>query len=104
MEGPVTSEAVLVASYGKDYRIVLVEDTSVGGDGILARNSVADIKDFKGKRIAVDRGTVSHFFLLQVLKQAGLSENDVTAAIPPPSAHGKELLPPPGRELTKGGR
>ena len=84
--GPVTSEAVLVASKGKDYRIVLVGDISVGGDGILARNSVADIQAFKGKRIAVDRGAVSHFFLLQVLKQAGLSENDVTIVSASPDA------------------
>lgn len=84
--GPVTSEAVIIADKGKDYRIVLVEDTSVGGDGILARNSIADIKAFKGKKIAVDRGAVSHFFLLQVLKEAGLSDNDITIVSVAPDA------------------
>ncbi len=75
---PVTSEAVLLATKGKDYRIVLVEDNSVGGDGILARNSISSIKDFKGKKIAVEKGAVSHFFLLKVLTAVGLSEGDVT--------------------------
>lgn len=73
----VTSEVVTMAARGFDYRIVMAADNSLGGDGILARNSIADIKDFKGKQIAVEEGNVSHFFLLQVLKEAGLSSNDV---------------------------
>ena len=75
---PVTSAAVLTASKGKDFRIILVQDNSVGGDGILARNSIESIETFKGKEIAVEKGAVSHFFLLQVLAEAGLSEADVT--------------------------
>lgn len=84
--GPVTSEAVIIADKGKDYGIVLVEDTSVGGDGILARNSIPNIKAFPGKRIAVERGGVSHFFLLQVLKEAGLTEKDITIVSAAPDA------------------
>lgn len=75
---PVTSEAVSLAANGGDFRIVLVQDSSVGGDGILARNSIADISDFKGKKIAVEEGSVSHFFLLQVMAEAGLAANDFT--------------------------
>ena len=73
----VTSQAVTLAAKGIDYRIIMAADNSLGGDGILARNSIADIKDFKGKQIAVEVGGVSHFFLLQVLKSAGLSSSDV---------------------------
>ncbi|MEO1403117.1 MAG: ABC transporter substrate-binding protein [Cyanobacteria bacterium J06635_1] len=73
----VTSEAVALLSKGQDYRIIQVADTSLGGDGILARNSVTDIADFKGKEVAVELSGVSHFFLLQVLKEAGLSETDI---------------------------
>lgn len=75
---PVTSEAVLLAATGADFRVVMVEDISVGADGILARKNIKEVKDFKGKRIAVEKGSVSHFFLLQVLNEAGLSEKDVT--------------------------
>ncbi len=75
---PVTSEAVVLAANGANFRVVLVEDISQGGDGILARNSLTGVKDFKGKRIALEKGSVSHFFLLQVLKEAGLREKDVT--------------------------
>ncbi|MBD1936731.1 ABC transporter substrate-binding protein [Microcoleus sp. FACHB-68] len=83
---PVTSEAMLLAANGVDFRVVLVEDISVGADGILARNSIADIKDFKGKQIAVDQGSVSHYFLLQVLNEFGLSAADIALVAMTPDA------------------
>ena len=73
----VTSEAVALLAKGQDFRIIQVADTSLGGDGILARNSITDIADFKGKEVAVELNGVSHFFLLQVLKDAGLSGDDI---------------------------
>lgn len=75
---PVASEVVSLAAKGTDYRIVAVMDTSVGADAILARNSIASIADFKGKQVGVQQGGVGHFFLLQVLAEAGLSQSDVT--------------------------
>lgn len=73
----VPSEAVTLAANGKDYRVIFVQDTSAGADGILARNTVSSIQEFKGKEIAVEKGGVSHFFLLQALSEAGLQERDV---------------------------
>lgn len=75
---PVTSEVVSLAAQGTDYRIVAVMDSSAGADAIVARNSIGSIADFKGKEIAVQKGGVGHFFLLQVLAEAGLSEKEVT--------------------------
>lgn len=83
---PVSSEAVVLKAQGKDYKIVLVQDNSVGGDGILAKDSIASIEDFKGKEIAVDTAGVSYFFLLQVLKEAGLGKDDFTAVNTDPAA------------------
>ena len=74
----VTSENVLMADKEKDFKIVMIQDNSAGADGILARNSVASIADFKGQKVAVEQGGVGHFFLLQVLKEAGLSSDDIT--------------------------
>ncbi|MGB3292409.1 MAG: ABC transporter substrate-binding protein [Phormidesmis sp.] len=82
----VSSEAVTLADSGKDFKIVLVQDNSVGGDGILAKDSVASIEDFAGKQIAVDTSGVSYFFLLQVLQEAGLSKDDVTIVNTDPAA------------------
>ncbi|MEM8504839.1 MAG: ABC transporter substrate-binding protein [Cyanobacteria bacterium P01_D01_bin.1] len=83
---PVTSEAVLMKSQGKDFKIVMVQDNSVGIDGILAKDSIASIEDFAGKQVAVETSAVSYFFLLQVLKEAGLSKDDITAVNTEPSA------------------
>lgn len=81
-----TPATMSLKSKGVDYRVILVADNSLGGDGILARNSVTDIKDFKGKNVALEVGEVSHFLLLQVLKEAGLNKNDVKITNATPDA------------------
>jgi len=53
-------------------------DASVGGDGILAANSIKTVADLKGKTVAVNQGSVSEWFLAQVLKVNNLSLKDVT--------------------------
>lgn len=83
---PVSSEVISLAAKDKNFRIVLVEDLSVGGDGILADKKIASIEDFKGKQIAVEKGTVSYFFLLQVLQDFGLSASDVNFLNADPSS------------------
>ncbi|HEY9625114.1 MAG TPA: ABC transporter substrate-binding protein [Crinalium sp.] len=83
---PVTAEAVSLAAKGVDFRIVTVMDTSVGADGILARNSISSIADFKGKKVAVQEGGVGHFFLLQILAEAGLSAKDIEIVNTTPDA------------------
>lgn len=72
------SSALTLVANGVAFKNFLIPDFSVGADGILARNSVKDVADFKGKRIAVELVAVSHFLLLQVLDKAGLKEEDVT--------------------------
>jgi NitT/TauT family transport system substrate-binding protein len=81
---PVSSEAVALAAQGSDFKIVAVEDTSVGADVIMARNRIATIKDFKGKKIGTELGGIGHFFILQILAEAGLTEKDVTLINTPP--------------------
>jgi NitT/TauT family transport system substrate-binding protein len=83
---PVSSEAVTLAAKGGDFKIVAVEDTSVGADVVMARNNVASIQDFKGKKIGTELGGIGHFFVLQILAEAGLTEKDVTLVNAPPDA------------------
>jgi NitT/TauT family transport system substrate-binding protein len=52
-------------------------DASVGGDGILAKNNIQTVQDLKGKTVAVNQGSVSEWFLGQVLKKNGMSLADV---------------------------
>lgn len=84
--GPTTSEAMLLAAKGVDLKIVMVEDNSLGADVVLARNSIQSIQDFKGERIAVEVGGLGHFFLLQILAEAGLKDSDVKLVNTPPDA------------------
>lgn len=81
-----SSEAVLMAANGADYRVIGIMDLSSGGDAILARNSITDIQDFRGKQVAVQEGGLGHFFVLQVLKEAGLSGEDITIVNAGPDA------------------
>jgi NitT/TauT family transport system substrate-binding protein len=50
---------------------------SYGADGIVAKKSIRSIKDLKGKTVAFEKGTPSHFFLLYLLEKDGLSLKDI---------------------------
>ncbi|MES9996818.1 ABC transporter substrate-binding protein [Desulfovibrio aminophilus] len=63
---------------GRDIRVVLVTDSSFGGDGLVARKEINELAGLKGRRVGVEVGTVSHYSLLQILKRAGLTQEDVT--------------------------
>jgi NitT/TauT family transport system substrate-binding protein len=52
-------------------------DASVGGDGILAANTIQSVADLKGKTVGVNQGSVSEWFLAQVLEKNGLHLADV---------------------------
>src|SRR6187431_359444 len=54
-------------------------DKSYGADGMVVRNSIASIKDVKGKQVAASApGTAPYFTLAWFLKKNGLSVKDVT--------------------------
>jgi len=54
-------------------------DKSYGADGMVVRNSIASIKDLKGKQVAASApGTAPYFTLAWFLKKNGLSVKDVT--------------------------
>jgi NitT/TauT family transport system substrate-binding protein len=59
------------------FRSVLGLDDSKGGDGIVAIDSIKTVKDLRGKRVAFNKGSVSHFFLSVLLRQNGMSEKDI---------------------------
>ena len=61
-----------------DVKAVWVLDNSNGSDGIAAKPKIKSPTDLKGKRVAVEENMCEHFFLLTVLKQCGLSADDIT--------------------------
>jgi len=64
-------------SSGVSQTIVLINDNSTGNDKIIAREGIDSVADLKGKKIAVEQGTVDHYLLLLALSQAGLTQQDI---------------------------
>ena len=56
---------------------VLGLDASVGGDGVVAENSIKTVADLKGQKVGVSAGSTSQWFLAYVLDQDGMSLKDV---------------------------
>src|SRR6185312_6557079 len=55
---------------------IIMQDWSRGGDGIVSLASIKSIEELKGHKIACTQFTPSHFLLLYLLAQSGLSPVD----------------------------
>lgn len=67
----------LFAGNGAALKVVLALDESSGGDGIVSRLDIADVAGLRGKRVAVQKGSVSQFLLAHALDAAGLKLGDL---------------------------
>jgi NitT/TauT family transport system substrate-binding protein len=65
------------AGGGKGIMIMLT-DYSSGNDIIVGKPGIAGIKALKGKKVGIEVGVVEHLLLVHALKEAGMSEKDVT--------------------------
>ncbi len=72
-------EASILAEQNQKARSVLMQDWSRGGDGIVSLSSISSIEGLKGRKIACTQFTPSHFLLLYLLSQSGLSAEDRAA-------------------------
>jgi NitT/TauT family transport system substrate-binding protein len=79
LDGLVTTVDTMTVYWKRSFpfRAVLALDDSHGGDGLLAKSEITNVEDLKGKRVAVNLGSVAEFFLNSVLRDHGLSEADV---------------------------
>jgi NitT/TauT family transport system substrate-binding protein len=74
----VTADEVLrLSADGLEPRVVLLVDTSHGGDAVLARPAVADVAALRGQKIAVESNTLGGYVLARALESAGLTFADV---------------------------
>jgi len=69
--------ALLYMKTPNDYQYVVAIDDSHGGDGIVAKKDITSIADLKGKKVAVNDGSVSEFYLNVLLAKAGLNESEL---------------------------
>ncbi len=72
-------EASILAENNQQAKSVMMQDWSRGGDGIVSLASINSIEQLKGHRIACTQFTPSHFLLLYLLSQSGLSAEDRAA-------------------------
>lgn len=69
-------EASILAEQNQRAKSILMQDWSRGGDGIVSLASIKSVEDLKGHKIACTQFTPSHFLLLYLLSQSGLSPED----------------------------
>jgi NitT/TauT family transport system substrate-binding protein len=69
-------EASILAEQNQNAKSIIMQDWSRGGDGIVSLSSIKSVEDLKGHKIACTQFTPSHFLLLYLLSQSGLSPED----------------------------
>lgn len=72
-------EASILAEQNQRAKSIIMQDWSRGGDGIVSLASINSIEQLKGHKIACTQFTPSHFLLLYLLAQSGLSADDRAA-------------------------
>ncbi len=71
---------VMSAASGVDLTMVLVEDTSSGGDGLIVRNEITSVEKLAGKTVGLDTsGGASYFWFQYLLNQHNMTLDDVVA-------------------------
>jgi NitT/TauT family transport system substrate-binding protein len=63
--------------HGADMRIIMAVDFSTGADGIIGSAAIENVSSLKGRKVAVEKSTLTHFVLLRALQRAGMREEDV---------------------------
>src|SRR5712671_3688077 len=72
-------EASILAEQHQAAKSIIMQDWSRGGDGIVSLASINSIEQLKGHKIACTQFTPSHFLLLYLLSESGLSSEDRAA-------------------------
>jgi len=62
---------------GENGKIILTTSRIDGADGLVVKNYINDLKELKGKEIAVEVATNEHFLLYKALEKIGISDKDV---------------------------
>lgn len=69
-------EASVLAEQNQKAKSIIMQDWSRGGDGIVALSSIKSVEDLRGHKIACTQFTPSHFLLLYLLSQSGLTPDE----------------------------
>lgn len=70
-------ETLLLLQQGIDIKIILIMDMSNGGDALLGRSELGDLKAIKGKTIGFENGALGAYMLHRILEKAELQPQDI---------------------------
>ena len=73
----VTVDTALRLMKETNAEIIAGLNISHGGDALISRESIEPVKKIKGKKIALEKGEISEFFLKYILYKNGLKLSDV---------------------------
>lgn len=62
---------------GLPLKAVLVNDNSAGNDALMVSPKIGSFKDLKGKSVALEQFSISHFVLVTALAKNGMKPTDV---------------------------
>lgn len=85
-------EAMLLLGRGNDPCVVLVMDTSKGGDAIIAQEGIRTMAELKGRRLGAEKTALGAYVASRALREAGLSNADVTLVDLPVDRHAGAFL------------
>ena len=71
------SDTMAPLSKGLPLKVVLVNDNSAGNDALMVGPKIKSFADLKGKKIALEEFSISHFLLTLALDKNGMSLKDV---------------------------
>jgi NitT/TauT family transport system substrate-binding protein len=71
------SDTMTPLSKGMPVKAVLVNDNSAGNDALMVSPKIKSFADLKGKSVALEQFSVSHFVLATALAKNGMNVNDV---------------------------
>jgi len=71
------SDTMAPLAAGIPLKVILVNDNSAGNDALMVRPDIHSFADLKGKTVALEQFSVSHFVLATALAKHGMRMNDV---------------------------
>ncbi len=71
------SDTMAPLAAGLPLKVILVNDNSAGNDALMVGPKIRSFKDLKGKTVALEEFSISHFVLVTALAKNGMTQKDV---------------------------
>jgi NitT/TauT family transport system substrate-binding protein len=71
------SDTMAPLAAGLPLKVILVNDNSAGNDALMVGPKIKGFKDLKGKSVALEEFSISHFVLVTALAKNGMTQKDV---------------------------